>query len=461
MLLDTELSDTTFFAGPDEDLATADVYNVDSDRVINNTPVTDIENSTIFGDLEEEARGSVAMPDVASLITPSMADIKVAAPAPGLLDKLKSAGSAALNAVGGVQGLAKLATSIAGPSIMSRLGGGGLSGIPGLPGGGLSSLSSVLGGNQLPSLVNTSLNLPIASNLGTFANYGGVISKIAPGQLSNSYQMGSLLNNVTGGSNPLSIVDRDSSARLMSTLGIGALGAGIPNSFSALSPMAGGDRGILSSVASTMTMYAAQTGNAKGMKDIVVSAGKPLIASCGKSAMTSLSQCFASSKTTSSAPASATRQDFDDITDSFSTIDDGWMRDDRYKDDGEGNQVLDYKVVDISLAREGNQDFCSTMTKGAVASADPDLKFFSMASAFPTLSPEEELRKSFPLTATSINTNTTPNLTTTDNATSARPEPTTEKYAVKIHGIGGGGSVTTYSDGSVKTVAADGTITYS
>lgn len=455
MLIDRDLSDTTFFAGPEEDLAAVDVYEVKDDAVINDTPALDVSDLVDAPDYDEEFRGFTLSEDLPEVVSKSSSGLgglvdSVKSGAGSLFDKAKSLGSSALNAVGGLGGLAKIATSVAGPSLLNRLGSGGLTGIPGLPGGGLSSLTGLLGAKGLPSIVTSGLNLPIPNKLGTSIGFGnGPLNNILPSQLGGAYQMSSLINNVTGGANPISIVDRDSSSRLMSTLAMGGISSGISNSFSSLLPLAGGNRSIISSAATTCMGYSSKAGNIGAMKDIVLAAGKPAIASVGFDAMCSLSRCFTSSSSQSQQPAKKVQEDFTSITDTFSEIDNSWMKD----------TIGGMPAIDVSLAREGNEEFCSTMQKGALTTTDPDLKYFSMVSAFPPASPEEELRKNFPLTVTNIETNTTPNVEVVNKPTEEHVIPP-GVYAKRIHGVAGGASETIYSDGTIKTVDDKGNVTW-
>jgi hypothetical protein len=455
MLNNRALANTTFLSGPDEDLATVDAYEVKDDSVINNLPKI---NADYLADenagLGDELRGGLAMSvklpinQNGLLAGASTLKDKASSSGGGLLDKAKALGTSALGAVGGIGGLTKIAAAVAGPSLMSRLGGGSLTGIPGLNSGSLTSLGSILGNGKLPASMTGAFSSPIPSNLGSFANtgsLGGLSSKLLPSQITQSYQMSSLINNVVGGSNPLNIVDKDSTSRLISGLAMGGMSSGLPGSFRSVSTLAGGDRSILASAATAAISFASKSGNIGGIRDIVSVVGKPALSSVSKSTISSVATNFKTTPSTSSNPAQQTRQDFTEVTGAFGDLDEGWMRDDRYKTDPDsGAQVVDYPVVDISLAREGNSNFCSMMQQGAVGSeGNSDLKYFSMATMFPPSSPEDELKKNFPMTYTSITTDTMPNVTTLpepapvgpsqdeiDAAKAAKKEEDHQKYLI-------------------------------
>lgn len=407
------LASTVFIGGPQDSLATPDVYEIKNDDIINDFKGLDPLTAADLGELT----GGRSM--AANL--PMLENIKVG------------------SLTGAIPGLSVTSSSLklgdlTGPSILSRLGNGSLTGIPGLSGG-LSSLSGLLNNSSLPSGVKQLLNSGIANKLGAVSNIGGIVSKLLPSQMGSSYQMGSLINNLVGGNNPMSIIDRDSSSRLISALSMGGMSSGLNNAFSMLAPLAGGDKSILGSAAQIALKYASGTGNIKALQDIAITAGTSLIAPYARAAMSSFAGSYRASASGAIAPASQVRDDFAAVTNTFQQMKPDWLQDNRYQIDPVTRlPVLECTAVDLSLAREGSESFNSMMRQGAMD--DPsDLKYLSMVSMFPTLTPEQQLKKDFPNTVTSLSTNTRPNTQTVNNTTEATLDGYTQKQIDAMNGV--------------------------
>jgi hypothetical protein len=418
MLTNRPLASTTFVAGPQDDLATPDVYEIQSDAVINDLPVPSAIADV--SDITSELRGGNAM--LANLPTldsiGGSASAVKSATSGGFLDTVKSYASSMSKAVGGVSGIKALA-SMSGPSLLARLSSGSLSGIPGLNGAGLTSVATALRNNAMPEEVKRLFNTPIPSVMGTYGQVGTNMVRLPNNSVNQSFQMGSLINNVMG-TNNTNIVDKDGTARLIAGLSMGGMSCGMNNSFSSLSTLAGNDQQIILAAANAATRYASGTGNIGGLKDVVTTVGAPALRSVGKSLGKNLSTGYRPSDT---APISnATRlADFTDINDTLDAIDPGWMREDRMKVDVATHlPVVDFPVTDISLIQEGSADFRTTMVKGAINSTDPEKKWLAVGGMFASTSPEAELSRAFPTTVTSIGTQTTnSNLTFTPMQISA------------------------------------------
>lgn len=424
MLPNRALAPTTFLTGPEDSLATADVYEIQSDKVINDTP------SPISVDedaLADELRGGQSMVSQLPMLTSdeirSQAEIatewktvgptsaessigglksSVASAGGGFIATMKQMGSSVYNALGGVSGIKALLNSN-GPSLMSRVASGGNLGIPGLAGSNnLSSLATVLNNKNAPQAMQALLNAPIPTQLGAYATNNGVTARLPNNNLTQSYQMGSLVNNVVPGSSPVSIVDKDMTARLISAFAVGGMSSGMPNSFSTVAPLAGGDNAILAKSGQLVINYAAGTGNIKGMGDVVDTVGASNVVGMGPSVFTNFSKNYHADVSATSTPS----QNFTEVTQTFSKIDPDWMH------APPSNPAQDYSVVDISMATEGSGDFKSMMQTGSRSADDTSLKCFSMTNMFDLGSPEQQLGKQFPMTATSIKTNTGPSITT-------------------------------------------------
>jgi hypothetical protein len=413
MLTKQALAPTTFTAAPTEELAAPDVYEIKSASVINKLP---LPKSLSVESLTSELRGGKSMltdlPSLSSLKTEVAGAWKVVgtvkgaiATAKGIADTAKQYGSVFQKAVGGVQGIKALA-SMSGPSLLGRIAGGTLNGVPGLAGTSIASLSTMLSNNVMPQQVKELFNTPIPAVLGTYGTVGGALTKILPSKITQSYEMTSMINNVMG-TNQIGIVDKDSTARLLAGLSMGGIAGGIDNAFSSLKSLAGGDAAIEMSAAMSAISYSAQSGNIKSLKDVVSAIGPSKLASIAKSTIKNISTNYNPS---SEGPVSDTerQKDFLGMISSFSDLDKNWLTQDRMKlDPLTGASIFDFKVTDATFASEGSPDMRRTVTMGAIRSDDPELKCLAAISMFPALSPEEELRKSFPMTNTSITGNTT------------------------------------------------------
>lgn len=442
------LAPTTFVAGPQEDLATPDVYEIQSDAVINKLPIP--AAIADVSDITGELRGGKSMLDNLPMLTRADAmgaseairrsseglkfiengiynestgrwasDLKgkvagaVKGDGGGFLDSVKNFGSTMSKALGGVKGITAL-SKMSGPDLVSRLANGSLSGIPGLGNSALASAAATLRNNALPDEVKRLFNTPIPSSLGTFGTVGNQLTKLLPGKITQSYQMTSIINGLV--SAPVNgIVDKDGTSRLIAGLTMGGMSAGVNNSFSALAPLANNDVQILLSAAQAGAKYASSTGNVAGLKDVVNTIGSQRLTSIGKSLVKSLSSGYQPSQE-STVSTKDQVDDFHDIKDTFDMIDPGWMREDRYTVNPETNlPVMQFPVSDISMVAEGSSDFMNTMVVGAVKSNDSEDKFLAVAAVTPQRSPEEELKINFPMTVTSVKTNTKPSNTTDSN----------------------------------------------
>jgi hypothetical protein len=433
MITNRALAPTTFIAGPEEDLAAPDVYEIKSDAVINKLP---LPASVSVETLTAELRGGKSplnLPGI-PLINPlttsqvnaldgitidgytqkqinAMGGVLPGNKSLGFLDTVKSFGTTMNKAVGGVAGIRAL-SKMDTPSLLSRLASGTLSGVPGLGNTGLASLTSSLASSAIPTELKRFLNTPVPNNLGTFSTIGGTVTRLVPSKINQSYQMSSLINNVMN-SPSTNIVDKDGTARLMAGLSMGGMSSGMNNSFSSVLPMAGGDRQVEVAAAMAALKYTGNTGNASGMKDVLNAIGPSNLRSISDSVVKSFSTNYNPSELRMMTPEDR-KTDFQEITHTFDQANPSWLSTDRMKIDLETQQpVVDFRVTNLALVSEGSVDFKKTMVSGAISSNDPELKYLAAAGMFPVTSPEEELRKNFPLTFTSITSNTTANNTFT------------------------------------------------
>ncbi len=453
MLTNRALASTTFVAGPEDSLATPDVYDIQSDAVINDLPIPDSIADT--DDIADEMIGGSAaaagLPGLTSITSSNPLDnitidgktqsqlniensvlidgVPVAQVNPDgswtkltssdssstLLDSIKQYGSAMSKAIGGVAG-AKALANMSGPTLLTRLASGTLSGVPGLGTSGVASLASTLRNTVMPSEVQKLFNTAIPSVLGTYSSVGGTTSKVNPANISSSYQMSSLINSVLG-TPTTNVVDKDGTARLIAGLSMGGASTGMNNSFSTLVPLAGGDQSIINAAAQASLRYCTATGNTGSLKDIVNAVGPTTLLCAGKLAIKSFSTNY--NPSASSPPTTqAQLADFSDITNSFGSLDPTWLNDDHYKiDPTTGLTTLDYSAMDLSTVCEGSSDFTNTMVTGAINSTDSDQKFMAVAAMSSGRTPEAELARNFPLTTTSVTSSTTGgSITTTTDA---------------------------------------------
>lgn len=421
MLTNRAIAPTTFLTGPDENLATADVYEISNDDVINNLPSpVSVDTDSLANELrggnslikdlpmltsdEIRAKADIATPweVVKDKASSSIGGLKasVAGDGKGFLDTLKNMGSSVYNALGGVNGIKTILNS-SGPSLLSRVSTGTL-GIPGLAGNNqLSSLATVLSGKGTPQAMQALLTSPIPSQLGAYATANGVTSRLPSGNLTQSYQFGSLLNNVVPSGSSVNVVDKDSTARLISAFAVGGMSSGVPNAFSSVMPLANNDTAILAKSAQVAMNYASGTGNIHGMKDVVTAVGPSNIIGMGKTVFSNFSKSYSADTSTSSP-----KQDFATVTDTFHKIDPDWMH-------APSNPNLGYEVVDLSMGFEGSSDFKNMMATGAKTTDDNNLKCFAMTNMFDVKPPEQALAAQFPMTYTEISTRTTPDVQTT------------------------------------------------
>jgi hypothetical protein len=418
MLTNRALAPTTFIAGPEDDLAAPDVYEITSDDPINKLPIpaSIADVSDITGELRGGKSLLSSLPGLDSIQSAATAGMggltsQLKSGSSSMLDSVKQVGSTALKAVGGVGGVTALIKGGA-PSLLSRIGSGSISGIPGLNNGSLTSLASTLANSAMPASVKQLFNAPIASSLGSFSTVGNVVTKLLPGNINQSYQMSSLINSVTG-TGSVGMVDKDATTRLITGLALGGMSSGMNNSFSSLLPLAGGDKSIEMAAGMAVYKYAGNTGNIGGMKDVVTSVDPMNLSPATSGVMKGL---FSNYQPSEQAPQSTTSRltDYSDLRDVANLVDPGWMREDRIKVDPVTQvPVPDFPVTNISMVVEGTADARNMMVTGAIHSDDPEEKWMCAAGMFPASSPEAELKKNFPYTTTVISSNTTTNNTFT------------------------------------------------
>jgi hypothetical protein len=420
MLTERNLAPTTFFGGPAEELATADVYEIQSDTVINKLPMP-ASFSSITAD---ELRGGPSMLSKLPMLT----DIKVAGGAlkgnplstmkgsfgaGGFLGALKNTGTTIYKALGGVSGI-KALSQLNTTSVVQRLSTGGLNGIPGLANmANLAGVGNLLGNGKVPPVMGAMLNAPVASRLGAFATTNGITSRLSPNNLGQSFQMGNLISGlVPGAQGTTNIVDKDMTSRLISAIAVGGMSSGVQGAFSAALPLANGDNAIISNAGRVALSYAASTGNIKGFKDVVNAVGAKNLVSMGSTAIKSLADNFSFGASQTDKPASGIFESFSETKSAFDKLDDKWLAKDVMKINLDTSlPEVNYTVVDISTAREGSGDFQTMMQLGAKASTDNNLKYFALANAFPQITPEAELAKVFPLTKVQATTRTSSQVT--------------------------------------------------
>lgn len=427
MVANRALAPTTFWSGPEENLAAVDVYEAKNAGIVNNTPLPLISADK----MAEELRGGSSMLGKLAGINPNefltpltgATEWKtVTDPNPltklsgsfagdgkGFLETAKNLGSALYKTLGGVNGIKDLAKGNYGSALQRISNAGGLNAIPGLsgPNSPLSSLSSTLGSN-VPPIVGAMLNAPITTKLGTYANVGGLVaSRIPNNQLTQSLQMGGLINNLVPGSPQVNVVDKDMTSRLIAAVAVGGMSAGMQGAFTAALPLAAGDSAIIASAGRATLNYAAGTGDIKGFKEVVNTIPSADLAGMGRSAIKTLSSTFSFSSTDTTRSAERMKEAFSDTTEAFTELDKQWLKADVEAYDPKFGNLVNYPILNLSVATEGSRDFKTMMVTGAQSSNDSDLQFMCMADMFAATTPEEELAKSFPMTNTNVTTKTT------------------------------------------------------
>lgn len=407
MLQQRQIAQTSFMTGPEDDLITQDVYTTTDDSVVNKTPATDpLDFGAISPISADDLRGGNAL---ASLSDFQVGRIDVAASITSVNGVSTQSGSGGL--LSKIGNTVAAAASLVGPSILSRISsGGGLSGIPGLSS--VSGLSSVL--NNAPAGLKSALNNPLSSSGGVFSSVGGVISRIAPANITSSYQMSNTINSLTGTST-YSIVDHDSTSSLIGNLAKSALSAGMPNAFSSVSGLAGGNSSILTSAATSLLPMIARTGNVGALKDVMSVSN---ISSSKAGATNLLSTLAMNYILAPSSTANDKSDQYSQITSTFSKYQPGWDSKDRSIPDLEAptsGQVKIETSIDLTTIQSGSPDFLRTIESGAINSTVPSEKFYTAALAFKPTSPEDALKKSFPMTYTSIASQTQSNTDVVNN----------------------------------------------
>lgn len=411
MLQTKSLASTSFISGPEDDLATADVYDIKTDSVINKlAPVSFPIDDSVSAELAGGLSMASSLPVVSNPLLTGGSSLTASAllgskSITTLSTSVTGAVSSAKSASGGL--LSSL--TAAGPSLLSRLSSGGLNGIPGLPAGGLTSLTSLLGKAGLPASLTSSLNAPIGNSLGTIISQNGISSKLGIDKIASSYQISSLINSIVGGATPISIVDKDSTSKLMSSLAGAGMSSGMPNAFSSVSSLAGGDKSILASAGTAALNFAASSGNIGGMKDVVTTVGRSALGPSANNSLTTVASNYRFTGGSTVENVNQSKQDFKDVTSTFTEVKGDWVTVSRTViNPADHSQTLNQPMIDLSVVNAGSSDFKSMMQQGAMSTPDPDLKYLSMAGMFAPSSPEQELQKSFPLTVTSIQTQSQP-----------------------------------------------------
>jgi len=434
MLTTRTIAPTTFIAAPDAKLAAPDVYEIQSDAVINNTPSIDPDKVTsdLLGNMKGGSAMAAGLPGLESLTTVDAKGNFISSNANGATLSSGTLGSSSVD--GGYftsisNGLKSVQTGT--QSLLGSLQ-SGIASIPGMNANNMSALSSLLTQKGVPASLTALVTKPLGSSLGSVATINGVSSNVPTSSLSDFSSVAKLINTAVGSSSTVSLANKDATARLISALTIGGAASGVNNAFSSTLPLAGGDKSIISVAAVTSLLSAAKTGNVAVMANIATSAGASAIGSIGKSAMSLLSTNYSLTGQSGSYSAAAQRQAFSDTQTTLSTINPNWLNNDRYKIDATTKQpVLDFPVIDASLVKSGSPAFAGMMCSGAVASDDPDMKYLAMVSAFPQSTPEAELAKAFPLTVTGVTTRTSAN---TDIVLPPGPElvPGTPEYQTQM-----------------------------
>jgi len=397
MLVDRSLSPTTFSAGPDEKLITADVYTEQSDNVINSFPSVDLNTTADFSSADKT---------IADDLRGGLAKSVVPADGGGLLEKGTKFLKTGFDAIGGLKGAVKIATQVAGPSVLSRLNsGGGLTGIPGLPPALAGNLGNVL--RQVPG-VNGVLNQNVPNQLGSYiTGVNGVQSRISPNNINTSLALSSLINSISNTNS--TVVDKDATTNLIGGVSSAAIRNGVPNAFSATSVLAGANKDIIIAAANNAVRAAMSTGSVAALKDIGTTAGVKVLTSLGSSVLKNTASNY---KKPSNATADNMVNEYALIRDSYQEIDPDWAAKVREIPDignpTPGATVTD-RVIDITTIQNGSPDFLATMETGALNSTVPDEKYYALANAFPSESPELVLKRTFPYAATSVTSQTVPN----------------------------------------------------
>jgi hypothetical protein len=392
MLLDRALSSTTFAAGPDEALITDDVYQKKDDGLVNGFPPIDLPKLDLTASdkiIADDLRGGIAK----SLLPANSS----------LLEKGTKFLKDGFNALGGLPGVAKIASKVAGPSIASRLGSGGaLTGIPGLSGSAASNLNSIL--RQIPGLNNT-LNGSVNNNIGTFvAGSNSDLQRITPGNVNNALATTSLINTLTGKTN--AVVDKDVTTKLISAVAGMGIQSGLSNSFSSISPLAGNDKTILFKAAAETIKHVSKSGNLSALGDVLDTVGPGR--SQGLVTRDSLSKLSTNYTPTVTYPAGNLQGEFAYMKELYGVSDPSWSSKTRVvsvPNSTQGATRTD-QVIDITTMQYGNVDFKKMVSVGSMNSNDPNDKYLNLANAFPPVTPENVLKKSFPLTMTSVTTQT-------------------------------------------------------
>lgn len=409
------LAITTFVSGPNDKTATVDVYSTTTTDVINLIPPISIPlEDTIQNSLRGSASMTSALPGLSALS--------------GGLNAVKGTMSIGASLSAAASQIAGIASS--GASLLSRI----------------SSISSVVGStlksigtSQLNSLIGTATSVlgGLVGGGSASVNIGGVISNIAPSNISQASSAAGLLGSLTGNSSLVAFTDNGAQTALYSSALSSAMNAGIPGTFQPTLNAAG-----ITSLPQINSIASGCMPSIIASSDITSLSQVASMTSPGamNALQPNLVQDFSSNFT---APVNQTANqsvaNFQTMSTSFSSINSSWNSTTRTLADG----TID-TVTDLSVIQNGSPAFQSAAVLNGLNTTNTTQQLYVAATVLPATDVSTEINTQFPdavppassatSSSTSSPTTNTPGTNTKDNSSTFwgnfAPAPDADPVAV-------------------------------
>lgn len=335
-----QLATPTFLSGPQDDLASVDVYDQKSLEVINSIQdLQDEQELSLYDSLRGGAAGAMDTDTI--------------------LQSYSGAGELVVNKDNLIKRLSATSSSV-------------LSGIRNIS-------------NQVAGAINKAIpgNAPLLAKVGT------IVKQVQSTNLHSLASIGGTIANLTGNPQLFSLQDQGAQIGLYSGLVQEASRLGIPNSFGEL--MAAVENPyILRQVALQALPTIVGTSDIHSLGAMAEQLARGNV----KHMLPQVVQQFASSfQRTTVLPAHEQKHEWGQIQDTFDDIDPDWRTCRRELDDGTTEEVL--SLHNLSSASEELRQSC---TMNALVSEDPDEQLLVLANVFDPVTVDEHLGQEFPQT---------------------------------------------------------------
>lgn len=222
----------------------------------------------------------------------------------------------------------------------------------------------------------------------------GVATAVSRTNFTNLQSVGQLINGIAGNSNLIKIDDKDSFAGLLVGTIKEATRYGIPNSVGAILSTVG-DSDTLSRVIAGIMPDVIRTSDVRSLFSLADSANKHMVPLINRYLVDDFSKNYRSGF--GYAP-NELLVEYQMMMDAFKNLDGLWDIKMRYFDDDTSEEVLD-----LTRVLAASSDFQEVMKASLKVSADPRDKFFALASIFQQTNVYQEVKNLLPLSVLTVN----------------------------------------------------------